>query len=144
MCGASAELNAFFNFKFKEQTICNHKTLAKPNVNFGACATRTFSPRSDEGTCRFCPYLIRRRSPRLQTLRNGWANVRPAAVLERNPMAAAIGGTIPGSIVPILIERHGQLGFATYVSFHRIYLGSGDSPEFIAAMLSPGLLSRAH
>jgi hypothetical protein len=91
------------------------------------------------------------------------ATFTPTAVLERNtfsPMQdfvivplepstehaimASIGGSIPESIIHILIEKQGRLEFAAYDNFHPecIYLGSAVRPEFIDEMLSQRLLNR--
>ncbi len=91
------------------------------------------------------------------------ATFTPTAVLERNTLSpiqdfvivplepstedaimASIGGSIPESVIHILIEKLGRLEFAAYDNFHPecIYLGSGVRPEFIDEMLSQGHLNR--
>jgi hypothetical protein len=55
---------------------------------------------------------------------------------------SAIGGTVPGSIIHVQIEREGVLEFGAYDNFHPecIYFRSGVRPEFLESMVSQGIL----
>jgi len=70
--------------------------------------------------------------------------VVPLEPSTEQKIMASIGGTIPESILHILIEKHGRLEFAAYDNFHPecIYFGSGVSPAFLDSMASQGLLAR--
>jgi len=55
---------------------------------------------------------------------------------------AAIGGTVPRSIIHIQIEKSGRFAFGTYDTFHPecFYVGSELSSAFTDALLSQGVL----
>jgi hypothetical protein len=55
---------------------------------------------------------------------------------------SAIGGTVPGSIIHVQIEKSGVLEFGAYDNFHPecIYFRSGVGHEFLESMVSQGLL----
>jgi len=55
---------------------------------------------------------------------------------------AGIGGTIPKSVLHILIEKNGQLEFGAYDNFHPecIVLGPATSGAALESLISKGLL----
>jgi len=55
---------------------------------------------------------------------------------------SAIGGTVPGSIIHVQVEKEGVLQFGAYDNFHpeSIYFGGGVRQEFLESMLCQGLL----
>ena len=55
---------------------------------------------------------------------------------------SAIGGTLPGSVIHVQIEKEGVLEFGAYDNFHPecIYFRGGVSQEFLESMVSEGLL----
>jgi len=58
------------------------------------------------------------------------------------PILSAIGGTVPGSIIHVQVEKEGVLEFGAYDNFHPecIYFRGGVRQEFLESMLSQGLL----
>jgi hypothetical protein len=55
---------------------------------------------------------------------------------------AAIGGTVPGAIVHIQIEKDGQLQFGAYDNFYPecIYFGSEVKKDFIKSLVSQNIM----
>jgi hypothetical protein len=61
--------------------------------------------------------------------------------MERR-IIAAIGGTVPGAIIHIQIEKGGQLQFAACDNFHRecIYFGGAVKGAFIDRLVSENIM----
>jgi len=59
-----------------------------------------------------------------------------------NKIMAAIGGTVPGAILHIQIEKEGQLQFGAYDCFHPecIYFKDGIDRSFVDSMVAQGLI----
>ena len=55
---------------------------------------------------------------------------------------AAIGGTVPGAIIHIQIEKDGELQFGAYDNFYPecIYFGSGVKEAVIQALVSQNIM----
>ncbi len=68
--------------------------------------------------------------------------VLPLEASTKGAILAAIGGTIPGSILHIQIEKNGRLEFGSYDTFHPecLAIGSGLGSAFIDGLLSEGIL----
>jgi hypothetical protein len=90
------------------------------------------------------------------------ASGEPTATLKRNTLSpkqdfvivplepsmaqkilAAIGGTIPGAIIHIQIEKDGQLQFGAYDNFHQecIFFGSEVKEDFIKSLVSQNIMT---
>ena len=86
----------------------------------------------------------------------------PTAVLKRNTLwpkqdflvvplepsmdqkiIAAIGGTVPGAIIHIQIEKDGQLQFGAYDNFHPqcIFFGTGVKQAFLESLVAQSIMS---
>jgi hypothetical protein len=91
------------------------------------------------------------------------ASGEPTSVLKRNTLSpkqdfvvvplepsmgqriiAAIGGTIPGAIIHIQIEKDGQLQFGAYDNFHPecIYFGNAVKEAVIQSLISENIMRR--
>jgi hypothetical protein len=59
------------------------------------------------------------------------------------PIMAAVGGTVPRSILHIQVEKHGRLELGLYDNFapSAMFLGPAVTPTFIETMKSKGVLS---
>ncbi len=68
--------------------------------------------------------------------------VLPLEPSTSKTILSAIGGTVPGSIIHVQIEKDGVLEFGAYDNFHPecIYFGGGLRQEFLESMVSQGLL----
>jgi hypothetical protein len=68
--------------------------------------------------------------------------VLPLEPSMEKAILSAIGGTVPGCIIHVQIEKEGVLQFGAYDTFHPecIYFRSGVRPEFLESMASRGLL----
>jgi len=55
---------------------------------------------------------------------------------------AAIGGTVPGAIIHIQIEKGGQLQFGAYDNFHPecIFFGSEVKEDVISSLVSQNIM----
>jgi hypothetical protein len=55
---------------------------------------------------------------------------------------AAIGGTVPGAIIHVQIEKDGQLQFGAYDNFHPqcIFFGTGVKQAFLESLVSQGIV----
>lgn len=88
------------------------------------------------------------------------ASVEPTTALKRNTLwpkqdfvvvplepsmgqkiIAAIGGTVPGTIIHIQIEKDDQLQFAAYDNFHPkcIFFGTGVKQAVLESLVSQGI-----
>jgi hypothetical protein len=89
------------------------------------------------------------------------ASLQPTAVLKRNtiwpnqdfvvvplePTAskkiiAALGGTVPGTVLHVQIEKRGVLEFGAYDNFHPkcIFFGSAVAPAIVESLVSDGVM----
>jgi hypothetical protein len=89
------------------------------------------------------------------------ASGEPTAILKRNTLRpkqdfvivpleqsmgqriiAAIGGTVPGAIIHIQIEKNGQLQFAAYDNFYpgSVNFGSEVKEDFIKSLVSQNIM----
>jgi hypothetical protein len=89
------------------------------------------------------------------------ASGEPTAALKRNTLSpkqdfvvvplepsmgqriiAAIGGTVPGAVIHIQIEKGGQLQFGAYDNFHpeSIFFGSEVKEDFIKSLVSQNIM----
>jgi hypothetical protein len=68
--------------------------------------------------------------------------VLPLELSTGKVILSAIGGTVPGSIIHVQIEKAGVLEFGAYDNFHPecIYFRGGVRLEFLESMVSQGLL----
>ena len=55
---------------------------------------------------------------------------------------AAIGGTVPGAIIHVQIEKDGQLQFGAYDNFHPqcIFFGTGVKETFLESLAAQGIV----
>ena len=56
---------------------------------------------------------------------------------------AALGGSIPSSILHIQVEKNGKLAFGAYDNFQHLHFGEPLNQEFIAQLASDGVLEQA-
>jgi hypothetical protein len=68
--------------------------------------------------------------------------VLPLEPFMSKAILSAIGGTVPGTIIHVQIEKENVLEFGAYDNFHPecIYFRGGVRQEFLESMVSQGLL----
>jgi hypothetical protein len=66
----------------------------------------------------------------------------PLEASTEGAIIAAIGGTVPRSVIHIQIEKNGRLEFGTYDTFHPecFFVGSGLTSSFIEGLLSERII----
>ena len=69
--------------------------------------------------------------------------VLPLERLTPTAVMAALGGSIPSSILHIQVAKNGKLAFGAYDNFQHLHFGEPLNQEFIAQLASDGVLEQA-
>ena len=133
----------------RERWLVRHKNLFLRAIMKELTGSARISFEGDLSGCNFSKMAGATFTPTTIVERNTLSPIQDFVIIPLEPLTehaimAAMGGSIPDSIIHILIEKQGRLEFAAYDNFHPecIYLGGGVSWEFIDEMLSQGLLNR--